>query len=866
MRLFRAVLLPIALLAVSISAAELPPWRLDSRVSPLHQDVRLNVDPARDGYHGTTQVELRVSERVDSFRLHAEEMEIRSLGLERAGRSIPVTFEKQERAILRVVAETPLAPGDDYVLTIDFANEYDRRAVGLYKAVVGGVPYAFTQFQATDARKAFPTWDEPGFKYPFRLTLVVPEGVDAVSNTPIVAVEPAGEGKRIRFARTKPVPAYLVAIAVGEFEFTEIKGMSVPGNIVTVKGRSGLTALAAAEIPRSLAEMERYFGRSYPYEKLDFIAIPEFWPGAMEHPGAITFAENILLLDETQSTLSQRRTQAKIIAHELAHQWFGNLVTMKWWDDFWLSESFADWVGDEIASRVHPSWQIHEGELENVQQIMAADGRASADPIRRGVIEAPEAIVGSVGLAYNKGKAVLDMFEAWVGEESFRKGIIRYLERNAWKNAESVDLWRALAAEGKKELPVALETFLVQPGFPIIRIAAEGKGRVRLTQEPFHVAGSEPAPRTWLVPVSLRYSTGGDSAETIVLLDEKSKVFRLADADLAWVFPQADAVGYYRWSLPADRMLELAVNARERLTPAERIAFLGNVSALLDAGEIAGDVYMQLIQRFASDPDPLILAAVLPQIGKIETSFVTPEHEDEFATWVRDALGPALERIGFTSRPGEPETLAPVRAQLVTRLGEEGNDEEVLAWAVATAARYRRDPASVDPSLALPALTLAASRGDKALFEEFRLRFETAATPVDRGRYLAAIAAFDEPELRDAALAYALKGPLRSNELLQLAFGVADDPASRERLYEWTTTNWDAITGRIPPFTIGFLPFVAGGCEPERIARAEKFFAEPEHRTEGTGAQMAKVADQVAQCAALRAREGARVEAFLLKP
>ncbi|HVR43709.1 MAG TPA: M1 family metallopeptidase [Thermoanaerobaculia bacterium] len=863
MRPFRFVTLTLAV-PLLLGAAELPAWRLDPRVSPLAQQVELRLDPAEESYEGSTSIRLRVSEPVESFRLHAEEMEIRSLTLRAGGEEIAVRFETAPRAIVEVRGDRPLAPGE-YRLEIAFANEFDRRAVGLYRVTDGDRRFAFTQFEATDARKAFPSWDEPQYKNPFRLTISAPKDFDVVTNTPAEARSVEGEWQTIRFAETKPLPTYLLAIAVGRFDRVPIEGMGVPGSIWTVRGKGSLAALAAAEIPRVLAEMERWFGRKYPYEKLDFIAVPEYWPGAMEHPGAITFAENIILLDEARSSFSQRRRQSKVIAHELAHQWFGNLVTMQWWDDLWLNETFADWLGDKVAASVHPEFRVELSEMQQVQNVMSQDARPSADPVRSR-IDHPEQVLNQVGLAYNKGKSVLAMFEQWVGEEEFRRGVHRYLEQNAWGNATSADLWSALAEKGKKQLPAAMATFIEQPGYPILELVPLEGGSVRISQRRFLNAGAEAAPLRWQVPVALRYSAGGETADRTVLLDGSTKTVRLASGDLAWVHPHRDGVGYYRWTLPPAAMIEMAAAAPQRLNPRERMAFVGNLAALLDGGEIGGGDFVRILGEFASDPEPLVVSAVVPQAGKIELAFVTPDLEPAFASWIRATFRPALERIGLASREGEDETVTTVRAQLLALLAGDGRDPEIRAYGTRLARRYMEDPASVDASLAGVALQIAAHEGDEALFEEYRRRFETAATPVDRQRYLGALAAFEDPALVDAAFAYALEGPLRPNEILDIPFGTLDGDRGRDRLFEFVTGNWDEITKRVPPFTVPFLPFIGGGCEEGRMAKARAFFAEPAHHADGMDRQLGRTADQVAECVRLRRREGAAVAKVLRGP
>jgi alanyl aminopeptidase len=337
--------------------------RLGRDVVPVSESLTLKLDPRSDTYGGTAVFALDVKKPVSSFSLHAEEMKIESVTID----GVAAQSAAGPEATLVVTPGAALKSGRA-TMTIAFSNEYDRRAVGLYKMDRNGEPYLFTQFEAIDARKAFPCWDEPGFKIPYQLTATIPSQYEVVFNTP-VAKESAADGwKTVQFAPTKPLPSYLVALAAGSLEFTPIPGTSIPTRVITVKGQSALTGVTVAQTPKVLAGLETYFGTKYPFEKLDLIAVPEYWFGAMENPGLITYAEDILVMDPKSATPGQRRTNARITTHELAHMWFGDLVTMAWWDDLWLNESFADWIGDKISDRVYPERRRQPADGADPQQ------------------------------------------------------------------------------------------------------------------------------------------------------------------------------------------------------------------------------------------------------------------------------------------------------------------------------------------------------------------------------------------------------------------------------------------------------------------------------------------------------------------
>ncbi|MFA6955138.1 MAG: M1 family metallopeptidase [Thermoanaerobaculia bacterium] len=836
-------------------------YRLGSAVTPTYQLVDMKVDPSQRGYSGLTRITLRISEPTDVIRLHAEEIEIATTRLDGPGGTIPLTIE-HDKTIVILRAPKMLEPGS-YSLRIDFTNEFNRRAVGLYKMESEGRAYVFTQFEAIDARKAFPCFDEPSFKNPFQLRLTVREADEAVTNTPVERTTRAGGWKTIEFARTRPMPVYLVAIAVGPMDSVPVEGLDIPGRIYTPYGEGKLASLAATLVAPILAEQERWFGMKYPYEKLDFIAIPEYWPGAMEHPGAITFADGIMLLDPAGASPDARRRLAQIIAHELAHMWFGDLVTMQWWDELWLNESFADWMGDKTTETLFPEYEVGLAELQSVQRIMSEDTRAGAEAIRKPVTSDVD-LLGDVGLAYDKGKALLSMYERWLGPETFRRGVNAYLREHAWGNARASDLFAALSKSAGQQVGPTMATFLDQPGIPLVEVKLLDGGRVSLTQRRLGNAGSNLPAESWAIPVALRWSDGTKVATKTVLLDSASKEVELVPGGtIAWVMPLADAVGYYRWSVEPAAMLALASNAQRDMNAAERIAFLGNLRALLDAGTVHGDDYFRALRGFASDPEPRVVEGVIGALQGATLAFVTDDLQDAYASWLRSTLRPSLDRIGLDRRAGEAETASILRPELIRLLGLQGHDPDVIAWCAEQAKKYMAEPHSVDPSIASAALAVTARRGDEALFDAMATKLAGAKTPAERSAYLGALGSFRSQPARGKALKYSLEGGLRPNEMFAIPFSGFDTAAGREETYAWFTANYDVIASRMPPLYLPFLVGVAGGCEEERLVAARAFFSDPKRNVEGTDKRLEQTEEQVRDCVGLRKREGERVANYL---
>jgi len=866
-RVLVSMLLVAALLAAGCGTegrtaqAAAPKGDLASQpMHPVRQAIDLRIDPDATGYSGAVAIELEIQEGVDSFRFHAEGMDFDRVALEGPGGAVEVTTEEGENGLITATAAHTLEPGA-YTLSIEFHNDYDARAVGLYRMEQQGKGYVFTQMESVDARRAFPCWDEPGFKIPYRLTLGAPEAHTVLANTPLES-ESVQDGWRTHvFAETPPIPSYLVAIAAGRFDSIPIEGLSVPGRIWAIEGQSRLGQIAAEVTPAILTALEEYFGRPYPYRKLDYLAVPEFWPGAMENPGLVTWADGLLLVDPAAASIRQKRRIAAVAAHELAHMWFGDLVTMQWWDDLWLNESFASWLGDKITNQLFPDYRLDVSSVRVTDEALTADARGSTRPLRRPVVS-PAQIMEDMGLAYSKGQAVLEMTESWIGPEVFRRGVVDYVEAHALGNATSEDLWRALAEASGRDVAGVLAGFIEQPGAPLLSFDVGEDGVVTVSQQRFANEGAKLSAESWSVPVRLRYMAGGEAREKDFLLDRQTTRIELGEG-VSRVMPNADAAGYFRWSLPRPQLMALAGDAVESMNPRERIAFVGNAEALLNAGKIDGGDYLELLGRFASDPDPEVVSAVVGGIAGVQAAFVPDELLPEFGGYVRRMLKPALDRFGLQKRPGEPETVSLFRPQLIGWLGIEGNDPEVQRYARGLAEAYMKDPRSVDPALAGTALEVAASVGDHKLFERYRKHFEQARSPVERERYLSVLGSFPDAAIQDEALRYSLEGPVRTTEMFAVPFGLPHTEASHDLLYRWLTENYQTVVAKMPPDFRAMLVNVGDGCSTERLEAARRFFTAPDHLVDGTEAQLAKVAERVGDCVRLREREGAAVAAYL---
>jgi alanyl aminopeptidase len=846
---------------VAVSAAYADEPRLDPNVAPTFEAIELNLDSDKEDYTGTVRIELLVGQATREFMFHAEEMTLDQVELRGADGAIPVEIASGgDRGTRRVTCAKELTPGN-YTLEIAFSKPYNTNAVGLYRVLHEGDGYLFTQMEAMDARKAFPCWDEPIFKIPFQMTLTVPLQQEAVSNAPVEKEIRGADTRTLVFKKLPPTSSYLIAIAVGPLESVPITGMDVPGRIWTPKGKRAMGKYAASITPGILKELEMYFGTPYPYEKCDLIAVPEFWPGAMENPGLVTFRDGLLLVDPKSSSAAQKRRLGYVTAHELAHMWFGDYVTMAWWDDLWLNESFADWLSEKVALKLYPDTGMDSYYARQVNETLQGDARSTTTPIRKEIKSGNE-VMQDVGLAYEKGRSVLRMVEMFIGEDAFQRGVRSYLEANKWSNATGTDLFTQLSSAADRDLQPLLASYLDQPGFPLVRVDVSDGGVLTVSQKRFSNAGTGLTSQTWTVPVRLKISDGKNVQVKTVLLDKESRRVEVPGT-VDWVMPDESGTGYYRWIVPLDMMLKLAADPMQTLSERERARFLSNAGALLVAGEISGDEYLRLTAAFAGTPEADVVSVVVDDLNGLQAAFVTDDLREPYANYVRRALTPAKERYGIAPRADDSDDVANMRPALIRMLGDDANDAEVRDYCREMAAAHLQDPDSVDPAIASSVLRVAAIDGDRTLYDRYRTAYETSKVPTVRNRYLGALGAFRDPDLQKETLAYVLTDNVRATDTWTVLSGLFATEGGRERVYQWLTENYDALAARVPGEFASYFPFMVSGCSEQRLQAAQKFFAMPEHQVDGTEASMNKVAERINDCVNLRSREGDAVATYL---
>ena len=835
--------------------------RLDPNTHPTFQQIELFLDPSQTTYSGEVNIDLNIKQLTSSFRYHAQEMELTSIMLTHNLDTIPVTTTQGPENIVMARTQTVLSPGE-YHLKISFQKDFNQQTVGLYRVAYEGNNYLFTMLEAVDARRAFPCWDEPQYKIPWQLTLNIPNEQLAISNTPIASTRTTASGQQIVFKRTKPLPSYLIGIAVGPFDHLPLENLSVPGSIYFVKGKSHLATLAASSAAPLMDALESYLKIPYPFEKLDFIAVPEFWPGGMENAAMITFADRIVLLDPEKTSQNQKRRLAAVVAHEIAHQWLGDYVTMEWWDDLWLNESFADWMDDKIVRQLYPEYHSELNAIRSLQNLMDRDTKITTTPIRKEITTSSQ-IFEDLGMAYGKGTQILNMVEQWVGVENFHKGVFSYLQANAWANATSADLWEHLSHVSGQDVNAVLSSYVTQSSLPFLRFEMVNPKKLKITQERFVNDGVIAPEQQWVLPVDLSYKSASGEHFQTVLLDKNQMDLSFEEA-VEWIIPNRAARGYYRWIIPMEMFQQISLDPTRYLDTVERIAFLGNAEALLKAGLLAGDTYLELLNSFASDPEAEVVETVLDNLNPISQLFPSDSPNPDYAIYIQNSLKPALLNIGLEQTDGEASALSGLRVRLMSWLAGPGQDQSIKWHMDSLASAYMRNSESVHFDFVSDALAISAHEGNLKLFQDYQARFESAQSSDERYNFLRAMGSFRNPELQDRALAYSIEGPLRTNELTTISNTIRGTEAGKDKVLTWAMENYSVLTDRMPAHSAtAFLGNCADGSSSHRIVLAENFINITGNSAPGSRAYLEKIEERVLDRQRLRNRVFGTMEAYL---
>jgi puromycin-sensitive aminopeptidase len=843
----------------------LPPtdrnFRLPEAVRPTRYDAFLAVDPEGRRFRGRIRISLTLDAEVRGIALHAAGLEISRAVVSAGGpaRAAEVaTFPASETIVLSTGAAMP--PGTAEV-ELEWSGAFSQGLRGLYRAG----PLSATQFEASDARRVFPCLDEPGFKAPWAVRVELPPGTAALSNGREVRREPGGAGEVVTFAETPPLPTYLVALVAGPMAACdEEKVRAVPVRTWAVPEKVDLTAFGQEAAVAVLPRLEDYFDVPYAFGKLDQVGLPDFEFGAMENAGLVTYRETALLLDPATASLPVRKRIAEVVTHELAHQWFGNLVTMRWWDDLWLNESFATWMAYKIVAGWKPEWRIWLDFDQGKAAALGLDALRSTHPIHAEVRN-PEDMGEAFDLiTYEKGGAVLRMIEAWLGEEPFRQGIRRYMRRFAQGNAVADDLWTALQeASGQPVLDLA-NAWIRQPGFPLVSLERDGT-RVRLAQRRFLSAPGAREAGTWPVPVVLRYADDRGARDQRVLLREPGAEVRLeAEGPVRWVFGNAGSTGFYRVDHSAGDRAALTGNLGA-LRPEERIALLADEWALLRSGDREAGPFLELLGAFAGEEDRAVLDELVGRLAAVEHRLLDPAAGARFRLFTGALLRPALERCGLDAGPGEDGESRLRRAALVRGVALVARDEGTSAGLVDRLDRFLAgDRVALEANLHDVAVAVAARDGDERRFAQFRRLAREEKDPALLRRYRMGLALFEAPTLAREAAGVPFGDEIPLQDLASFAGSLLGNRAARDLFWEALRDRWEPFRTRLgdaPLLLRRVIEGVGSFTTRERLEEARAFFAG--HDVPAARQAISQTLERLAQDVGLWERIGPSVGAWL---
>ncbi|UXI67636.1 M1 family metallopeptidase [Tahibacter amnicola] len=870
--------LALALWGCVACSETVPTGQLPGFAEPLHYSLDLKVDPRQEGFDGVAAIRVRLREPVDHLWLHGKGLKLEQSEWEDAQQKThPASVREEGKTLLRVAFGKVLEP-QEIQLRFRYHASFNPRLEGLYIARQLDTPYAVSQMEASSARYVFPSFDEPRFKTPYDIRLEVPADQTGLSNAPQVSEEKTAAGwKKLTFKTTQKLPTYLVAFAVGPWDVVDGKAIAptqwrnepLPLRAVAPAGQGKRLQEVLEATPSIITELENYFAFPYSFGKLDLLGAPDFQAGAMENPGLVIYRDSLLLLDANSPT-RVRRMSFEINTHELAHQWFGDTVTMAWWDDIWLNEAFATWLEGKVTGKLRPENRADLSRIQSAHRAMTVDSQASARRVRQPIRTDGDIEGAFDAITYQKGAAVLGMFESWIGEEKFRTGIREYTRTHAFGTATSDDLIASLTrASGKGEpFARAMKSFLDQAGVPLVstQLRCEGdKSVLSVRQERFLPAGSKGNPKQqWGIPVCIRSGRGDVVAEQCHLVESATADIAIEGGCPDWYHANANGQGYYRISMAkADQSKLTAVVAS--LPDAEQLAYADMIRAGFERGEVDAPTVLAAMEKLSTSRTREVATSLFETFRWIRHNLATPETRITLDAFAARLYLPRLRELGYRRQAGESETVSMYRMDLVDFLARNAEVREVRDTLVEHGKGVLKRGA--DGHLTFSAanydflgITLAVTVQEvgAAAIDGLVAEIKRNADSTLRASMIAALGATRDPALGERVREFALSGDVRLGEIMRLMYVHQSDPANREAFWGWMQRRFSDLLAKSSASVQGDLPELAsdGWCQTAKTKELADFFS-PRLKTIVGGAQgLERAREGVELCSALRTRHG----------
>ncbi|MBI5508347.1 MAG: M1 family metallopeptidase [Deltaproteobacteria bacterium] len=848
-------------------------FRLPRHAKPLSYDIDLDVSLRRPRFSGQVTIALQVLAPKDTVTLHARDLAIQRASATVRGRTVPAAVEvlgAQQAITLRF--PKVLARGKT-TLRLQFTGVLSPSMHGLYLAKDGADTAIVSQCEAADARAIFPCFDEPDFKARLRWLIRTDPGLTVVTNGVATSVRTVAGRAVHRFKPTRVISTYLAAVTIGRYRATKpIQIGAARYRTLAVAGKEKQTEFAAAVTRQVLPWYQRYFKARYPYQKLDQVAVPGFDAGAMENVGAVFYRQNLLLMQAGATSWHAQKRIAEVIAHELAHMWFGNLVTMRWWDDLWLNEAFASFMAYKAIDLWKPEWRIWDDFLEASHSALSADALDNTHPIYAAVKSPAEATELFDVITYEKGCAVLRMAERYLGEEVFKDGLRRYVATHADANARGADLWAALAAASKQPVARLMRSWIEEPGFPLLSVSMrkrDGKTLLHLRQRRFFAnreAMAKSPEQCWHIPIVIRVGTAdGVHTQRLLMTTPEAQVPLDAELPVAWCYPNADAAGFYRMHFDDETLARLLEHGLRSLSPAERMSVVEDQWALVKNGLADIGRFMDVVQSLAAERDHMVTRTLAMRIGSLDDYVVREQDRPRFAAFVRRMFGPQLDELRFEPLPDESPAVAVRRAVLAQLLGRVGRDPGVIGEAKRRQIAEAKNPTAAEPNLAGTIVQIAALEGDRRLLASYlatyNARRRARMSPELQSRYIAALSWFEDLPTVKQIHRLVLDDTLPQDQLRLVLAPMLGSRQSGRDTWTFLKTHWTALAPKVGAMGLARLVEATGGLPVDLYDDVAAFFAV--HPVEEATRALKKALESMRLRRELCRREAARLGEWL---
>jgi alanyl aminopeptidase len=853
---------------------------LSRDAAPTHYRLAFTIDPTKPGFSGKDDIDVAFTKPTRTLYLHGLDLHVTKAVLHPAkGADIAVTYKQVDKSGVALLTFARAMPAGAGTLSFEYDAPYDGSLAGLYKVTSRGDAYAFTQFESIDARRAFPGFDEPGFKTPFDISVTAPSADKVIGNTPVTGDTGAGNGMlRWTFETTKPLPTYLVALAVGPLDIVDMG--DIPANQyrdhplhlrgVAARGMGPKLRYALSLTPGVITALENYYQLPYPFQKVDILAVPDFAAGAMENAGAVTFREQLLLMD-ANAPMDQKLSSLDVQAHELAHQWFGDFVTPAWWDNIWLNESFATWMSGKISNIVRPDQEFGREALRDGSNVMRLDELPSARQIHNPV-NGPDDIDNAFDdITYSKGAANLAMFESYVGPDAWQKGIHAYLVKFGYKNATAQDFIATIATETQHpEIVDAFDNFIDQPGIPLLKheLSCGPAGAVaNVTQSVYAPIGIAMADRAWKVPMCLT----ADGVKTCQLVTPPSTQVLLGNKCPKSVFPNAEGAGYYRFAMDEKGWAAL-IKMAPALDAADQLTLAHNLDAAVRAGQARAADYFALIHALAPIgqwdlfySDQRNSFSVTDSLHDMRVTGVAGDLA-AYQGFIQRNFGPRLKPLGLAAKPNEPVADALLRETLAQLLVEEGRDPALIAQLSKAAHTYvasgGKDMGGIAPELLQEAMRAGVYAEGAPFSRQLLDTLKKSDDEFFTKSVIFAVAGADDADSLNGLLA--ATPSIRIGDLRYVFRGLLREEKGQPVLWAWFKSNFSAIEARVSAQGLGEGPgLFAYGCDAAARAELDGFFGPRTGELQGTARTLKENDDRIDRCIAFRQAKGAEIAAAL---